>query len=46
MDFDNEDLVKASVRSANLENINAVFDKMKKGQIDGRIVLDIDENQN
>jgi propanol-preferring alcohol dehydrogenase len=34
-------LVKATVTAAKLEDINDVFDKMKKGQIDGRIVLDI-----
>ncbi len=46
LDFANEGLVKATVTSAKLEDINDVFDKMKKGQIDGRIVLDIAGNQN
>ena len=41
LDFANEGLVKATVTSAKLEDINEVFDKMKAGQIDGRIVLDI-----
>jgi len=41
LDFANEGLVKATVTSAKLEDINDVFDKMKAGQIDGRIVLDI-----
>jgi D-arabinose 1-dehydrogenase-like Zn-dependent alcohol dehydrogenase len=35
LDFANEGLVKATVTSAKLEDINDVFDKMKKGQIDG-----------
>ncbi|MCT4141380.1 alcohol dehydrogenase AdhP [Elizabethkingia anophelis] len=46
LDFANEGLVKATVTSAKLEDINDVFDKMKKGQIDGRIVLDIAGSQN
>jgi D-arabinose 1-dehydrogenase-like Zn-dependent alcohol dehydrogenase len=33
--------VKATVHAAKIENINSVFDEMKKGEIDGRIVLDI-----
>ncbi|PVH24062.1 alcohol dehydrogenase AdhP [Sphingobacterium corticibacter] len=41
LEFANEGLVKATVTPAKLEDINDVFDKMKKGQIDGRIVLDI-----
>jgi len=41
LDFANEGLVKATVTPAKLEDINDVFDKMKAGQIDGRIVLDI-----
>lgn len=41
LDFANEGLVRANVTSAKLEEINDVFDKMKKGQIDGRVVLDI-----
>ena len=38
-----EGKVKATVHAAKLENINAVFDQMKKGEIDGRIVLEIAE---
>lgn len=38
-----EGKVKASVHAAKLENINDVFDKMKKGQIEGRIVLEISD---
>lgn len=41
IDFASEGLVKANVTAAKLEDINDVFDKMKKGQIEGRIVLDI-----
>ncbi|WP_448702870.1 alcohol dehydrogenase AdhP [Mucilaginibacter sp. AW1-3] len=33
--------VKAIVHSAQLENINTVFDRMKEGEITGRIVLQI-----
>lgn len=36
-----EGKVKATVHAAKLENINAVFDTMKKGEIEGRIVLEI-----
>lgn len=33
--------VKAHVTPTALDNVNEVFDKMKKGQIDGRMVLDM-----
>ncbi|RYJ36860.1 alcohol dehydrogenase [Flavobacterium anhuiense] len=33
--------VKATVTPTRLEDINNVFDKMKKGEIEGRVVLDI-----
>jgi Cu2+-exporting ATPase len=33
--------VKATVHAAKLEDINTVFDDMKKGDISGRIVLEI-----
>ena len=36
-----EGKVKATVHAARLEDINEVFDQMKKGQIDGRVVLEI-----
>ena len=36
-----EGKVKATVHPAKLEDINQVFDQMKKGEIDGRIVLEI-----
>ncbi|THU39851.1 alcohol dehydrogenase AdhP [Niastella caeni] len=36
-----EGKVKATVRAARLEDINTVFDEMKKGEIEGRIVLEI-----
>ncbi|WP_236586188.1 alcohol dehydrogenase AdhP [Sphingobacterium spiritivorum] len=41
LDFANEGLVKATVTAAKLEDINSVFDQMKAGKIDGRMVLDI-----
>jgi alcohol dehydrogenase, propanol-preferring len=36
-----EGKVKATVHAAKMENINSVFADMKKGEIEGRIVLDI-----
>lgn len=36
-----EGKVKATVHAAKLENINTVFDEMKKGEIEGRYVLEI-----
>jgi propanol-preferring alcohol dehydrogenase len=36
-----EGKVKATVHATKLENINEVFAEMKKGEIEGRIVLDI-----
>lgn len=36
-----EGKVKATVHAAKLEDINTVFDNMKKGLIDGRVVLEI-----
>lgn len=39
--FANEGKVKANVTSAKLSDINTVLDRMKKGQIEGRMVLDM-----
>ena len=36
-----EGKVKATVHAAKLEDINSVYDQMKKGEIDGRVVLEI-----
>lgn len=33
--------ITANIKTAPLEEINTVFDRMKKGDIDGRVVLDI-----
>ncbi len=41
IEFANEGKVKANVTAVPLEEINTVFDKMKAGEIEGRIVLDI-----
>ena len=41
IDFAADGKVKATVKTAKIEEINAVFERMHKGQIDGRIVLDI-----
>lgn len=41
IDFAVEGKVKATVHAAKLEDINEVFDKMKKGQIEGRMVMEI-----
>lgn len=39
--FAHEGKVKATVSVAKLEDINQIFDKMKKGEIEGRVVLEI-----
>jgi alcohol dehydrogenase, propanol-preferring len=36
-----EGKVKATVHAEKLENINTIFDNMKKGKIEGRVVLEI-----
>ena len=41
IDFAAQGKVKATVATAKLEDINGVFERMQKGQIEGRIVLDI-----
>jgi propanol-preferring alcohol dehydrogenase len=41
LEFANEGKVKATVEIDKLTNINAVFDRMCAGKIDGRIVLDM-----
>ncbi|MGM5629368.1 alcohol dehydrogenase AdhP [Apibacter raozihei] len=41
IEFAHEGKIKATVSTAKLDSINDVFDKMKKAQIDGRIVLDM-----
>jgi propanol-preferring alcohol dehydrogenase len=40
LQFAEEGKVHATVATERLENINSVFDRMKQGQIEGRIVLD------
>lgn len=39
--FAGEGKVKAITSTDKLENINAIFDRMKKGQIEGRVVIDM-----
>lgn len=41
LDFAAHGLVKATVATARLEEINDIFDRMQAGRIDGRIVLDM-----
>jgi hypothetical protein len=41
-----ESKVKATVHATKMENINSVFADMKKGEIEGRIVLDIASSEN
>ncbi len=41
LDFAARGQVKATVATEKLENINDVFARMHKGQIQGRIVLDM-----
>jgi len=38
--FASEGAVKATVQTERLEDINGVFDRMRAGQIEGRVVLD------
>jgi propanol-preferring alcohol dehydrogenase len=38
--FAGEGAVKATVQTERLEDINGVFDRMRAGQIEGRVVLD------
>ncbi len=40
LEFAGTGQVKATIRTDKLENINDVFDRMRHGQIEGRIVLD------
>ena len=44
VDFAVAGRVRATVHAAKLENINAIFDEMKKGEIQGRIVMQIAES--
>ncbi len=39
-----EGKVKATIEDQHLESINDIFDRMKAGKINGRIVLDIAEH--
>ena len=41
LDFARDGKVRATVSRARLEDINDVFDRMHKGQIEGRVVLDL-----
>lgn len=42
LDFAGEGKVKATVATEKLENINGVFDQMRAGKIEGRIVIDME----
>lgn len=39
LDFAGEGLVKATVQADRLDDINAIFARMRGGQIEGRVVL-------
>lgn len=41
LDFAGEGKVKATVTSDRLENVNDIFDRMRQGKINGRVVLDL-----
>ena len=41
LDFAADGKVRATIATAKLDDINAVFDRMRKGQIEGRVVLEI-----
>lgn len=43
LDFAGEGKVKATVSTEKLENVNAVFDRMREGQIEGRVVIDMQD---
>jgi len=43
LDFAARGLIKASVETDKLENINAIFDKLRGSKVEGRIVLDFCE---
>jgi propanol-preferring alcohol dehydrogenase len=40
LEFAADGKVKATITTDRLENINGIFDRMRRGQIEGRIVLD------
>jgi len=42
LNFAGEGKVKATVQTARLEDINNVFDRMRRGDIEGRVVLDFE----
>ena len=39
LDFAGEGLVKATIHTDSLDNINQIFDDMRAGRIEGRIVM-------
>ena len=41
LEFARDGKVKATVSTARLEDINSIFDQMEKGEIEGRIVMEI-----
>ena len=41
LDFAADGKVKATISTAGLDDINSVFDRMRQGQIEGRVVLDM-----
>lgn len=41
LEFAGDGLVEATVSTAPIEDINHIFDRMRSGQIDGRVVLDM-----
>jgi len=43
LDFAADGKVKATISTARLDDVNTVFDRMRKGQIEGRVVLDLSQ---
>ena len=41
LDFAAEGLVKATIHTGKLENINQILDQLRAGQIEGRVVLEM-----
>ncbi|PIB94003.1 alcohol dehydrogenase AdhP [Caulobacter sp. FWC2] len=43
LDFAADGKVKATISTARLDDVNTVFDRMRNGQIEGRVVLDLSQ---
>ena len=41
LDFAGDGKVKATIETASLDEVNTIFDRMKAGKIEGRMVMDL-----